>query len=230
MKWVNDGFCLTISSNTADRCGSRPLTLRDRAQRQAVAARHDPRIALVGPLEVVHQQPPVRPQQLLDQHDRQTVDVPILRAIQVAEVVHRLAVAQPVAGRLDLLLEPPVVRAVGADDRDPVGDAGAVEDLLGGGIPRRTAVVDGGQRAKAVGLERRADIGGRHAVRCSELERALRAGLTDVVVHAAPELGRHERNSGDRGRDLVELHPRILARAQPRDCSWKGPIVGWDRV
>jgi hypothetical protein len=48
-------------------------------------AMHDPvgrlaqRVLPVGPVEVVHQQPPAGAQELLDEHDGQAVDRPVLR-------------------------------------------------------------------------------------------------------------------------------------------------------
>ena len=115
---MKDGCWATIRSKTARRCGS----VRSALGQLAV---HDPvgrlaaRVLGVGPVEVVHQQPAAGAQQLLHEHDREAVDRPVLRAVEVDEVVERLDVARAVRARLHLLLEPPRVGGELAHDLAP---------------------------------------------------------------------------------------------------------------
>ena len=101
------------------------------------------RVLGVGPVEVVHQQPSAGPQELLDQHDRQAVDRPVLRAVEVDEVEARLAVAGGVRARAHLLLEPPRVGRVLPHDLDAIGDPGPRQHVLRRGVVGGALEVDG---------------------------------------------------------------------------------------
>jgi hypothetical protein len=69
------------------------LRLRKLIESDEVVLSPARRMIGIAPIEIVQQQPPTRPQQSLDQQYGETVDRPILGAVEEAEVICRQAVA-----------------------------------------------------------------------------------------------------------------------------------------
>ncbi len=187
--------------------GARELLPRQRVQDPLGLRVGDRRLAhglAVGPVHVVEQQPAARAQQSLHEQHGQPIDREVVCPVEVAKVVERLAVARVVGALLDLHLQPPDIGAARvADELDALGDAGALQHGDRRRVPLRARPVhghDSGARGR--------HVGGRHPVRCPQVERVARVRRADVVVHPAPLRPGHVGNALDGVRDGLEVHRR----------------------
>jgi len=101
--------------------GDDPLVLREGEDPVGVAERGARR---ERPVEVVHDQPAARTQQLVDQEEGEPIDRPAVRPVQIAHVEARLGIL------LQHLHQPPVVAGRLVEDRHPAPQAQVVQEGL----------------------------------------------------------------------------------------------------